>query len=240
MNVEIGTEHAKVDIKSAFRLLIVNPSDFELLGIYFVGKFYIDKCLPMECAISCSLFEKFSTFLQWAVEEACGLHSVDHYLDDFLFVGQKDTNNYLTLMNTFKHICGDLGFLIADNKTMGPAEVIHFLGFTIDTVLMMVRIPEEKLHKLSVSLKKLLQRKKVFLKDLESFIGLLAYCSRAIPSSRAFITRFYDLIASVKVKKPYYMIRINKEVKGDVLIWLMFFRQFQWPVLFSRKSLVVE
>lgn len=235
-----GTEHAKVDIKSAFRLLIVNPSDFELLGIYFVGKFYIDKCLPMECAISCSLFEKFSTFLQWAVEEACGLHSVDHYLDDFLFVGQKDTNNYLTLMNTFKHICGDLGVLIADNKTMGPAEVIHFLGFTIDTVLMMVRIPEEKLHKLSVSLKNLLQRKKVFLKDLESFIGLLAYCSRAIPSSRAFITRFYDLIASVKVKKPYYMIRINKEVKGDVLIWLIFFRQFQWPVLFSRKSLVVE
>jgi hypothetical protein len=194
----------------------------------------------MECAISCSLFEKFSTFLQWAVEEACGLHSVDHYLDDFLFVGQKDTNNYLTLMNTFKHICGDLGVLTADNKTMGPAEVIHFLGFTIDTVLMMVRIPEEKLHKLSVSLKNLLQRKKVFLKDLESFIGLLAYCSRAIPSSRAFITRFYDLIASVKVKKPYYMIRINKEVKGDVLIWLIFFRQFQWPVLFSRKSLVVE
>ena len=205
-----------------------------------MGKFYIDKCLSMGCAISCSVFEKFSTFPQCAVEEARGLHSVDHYLDDFLLVGQKDTNNCLTLMNTFKHICGDLGVLIADNKTMGPAKVIHFLGFTIDTVLMMVRIPEEKLHKLSVSLKIVLQRKKVFLKDLESFIGLLAYCSRVIPSSRAFIARFYDLIASIRVQKPYYMIRINKEVNADVLIWLIFFRQFQWPVLFSRKSLVVE
>lgn len=197
-----------------------------------MGKFYIDKCLPMGCAISCSVFEKFSTFPQWAVEEARGLHSVDHYLDDFLLVGQKDTNNCLTLMNTFKHICGDLGVLIADNKTMGPAKVIHFLGFTIDT--------EEKLHKLSVSLKIVLQRKKVFLKDLESFIGLLAYCSRVIPFSRAFIARFYDLIASIRVQKPYYMIRIIKEVNADVLIWLIFFRQFQWPVLFSRKSLVVE
>lgn len=62
-----GAELVNVDIKSAFRLLIVSPSGFDLLGIYFVGKFYIDKCL-----------EKFSTFLQWAVEEACGLHSVNH------------------------------------------------------------------------------------------------------------------------------------------------------------------
>ena len=84
-------------------------------------------------------------------------------------------------MNTFKHICGDLGVRIADNKTMGPAKVINFLGFTIDTVLMMIRIPEEKLHKLSVSLKIVLQRKNVFLKELESFIGLLAYCSKSYP-----------------------------------------------------------
>jgi flagellar motor switch protein FliG len=55
-----------------------------------VGKFYIDKCLSMGCAISCSVFEKFSTFPQCAVEEARGLHSVDHYLDDFLLVGILD------------------------------------------------------------------------------------------------------------------------------------------------------
>jgi hypothetical protein len=58
-----GTELARVDIRQAFRLLIVNPADFDLLGIQFDNKYYIDKCLPMGCAISCSLFEKFSTCL---------------------------------------------------------------------------------------------------------------------------------------------------------------------------------
>jgi hypothetical protein len=53
---------------------------------------------------------------------------------------------------------------------------------------------------------------------------IVAYCSRAIPSSRAFITRFYDLIASVKVKKPYYMISINKAVRADVLIYFFVFK----------------
>ena len=63
-----GTELARVDIRQAFRLLIVNPADFDLLGIQFVNKYYIDKCLPMGCAISCSRFEKFSTFLHWVVK----------------------------------------------------------------------------------------------------------------------------------------------------------------------------
>lgn len=60
----VGAKIAKVDIKSAFRLLPVHPADFELLGIQYNNNFYIDKCLPMGCAIPCNLFEKFSTFIQ--------------------------------------------------------------------------------------------------------------------------------------------------------------------------------
>jgi hypothetical protein len=58
---------AKLDISQAFHLLIVNPADFDRLGIMFEGKFYINKCLLMGCAISCSLFEKFSTFLHYCL-----------------------------------------------------------------------------------------------------------------------------------------------------------------------------
>ena len=42
-----GAELAREDIKSAFRLLPIAPDDFELLGIKFDGKYYVDKCLPM-------------------------------------------------------------------------------------------------------------------------------------------------------------------------------------------------
>ena len=59
-----SAELAKIDIKSAFRLLIVNPADFDLLGIKFDNMYYIDKSLPMGCSVSCNLFEKFSSFVQ--------------------------------------------------------------------------------------------------------------------------------------------------------------------------------
>jgi hypothetical protein len=45
-----------IDIKSAFCLLRVHPDDFELLGIKIDGEYYIDKCLPMGCSISCIIF----------------------------------------------------------------------------------------------------------------------------------------------------------------------------------------
>jgi Na+-translocating ferredoxin:NAD+ oxidoreductase RnfE subunit len=47
-----------IDIKNAFRLLMVFPGDFDLLGLKIDDKYYIDKCLPMGCSISCNLFEK--------------------------------------------------------------------------------------------------------------------------------------------------------------------------------------
>ena len=68
-----GTLLAKMDIKSAFMLMIINPGDFDLLGFKFQGNYYIDKCLPMGCSKSYSLFEKFSAFLQWALMEKTNL-----------------------------------------------------------------------------------------------------------------------------------------------------------------------
>jgi hypothetical protein len=41
-------------------------------------------------------------------------------------------------------------------------------------------------------------KKKATLKELQSVSGLMSFCSKAIPSSRAFIQRFYDLMRSVE------------------------------------------
>lgn len=74
-----GAELGKVDIKNAFRLLPIYPWDFELLGFKFQGKHYYDKYLPMGCSLSCAIFEKFSTFLEWATVENSGLDTLSHY-----------------------------------------------------------------------------------------------------------------------------------------------------------------
>jgi len=132
------------------------------------------------------------------VVETRGLHSIDHYLDDFILVGKKFSNDCSTLMNTFMDVCDELGVPIAENKTVGPSNIITFLGFIIDTVLMMVRIPEEKLQKLRNLLQPLLYKKKVSLKDLRVFDWVNGILFKGHPIFKGFYTSFLRFDCSCK------------------------------------------
>ena len=59
---------SKLDIEAAFRILPMSPSSYWLLGIFWEGKYYYDKFLPMGASISCSTFEEFSRAIQWILQ----------------------------------------------------------------------------------------------------------------------------------------------------------------------------
>ena len=95
----------KIDLKSAFRLLIVPPSDFDLLGINFEGKFYIDKCLPNGLLFVLFFVRKmFEFLLAMAVIQETGLITAYHYLDDFIFVGGSFSTDNERLMSAFTEL----------------------------------------------------------------------------------------------------------------------------------------
>lgn len=191
----------------------------------------------MDCSLTCNLFEKCSTFLQWAVEFKTGLHSIDHYLDNFIFMGREHSDVCSRLMENFMDLSKELGIPIAEEKTVGPTKVLSFLGYVLDTELMMVFIPQDKLAKLHSLLIPMLHKQKMLVRQLESVIGLLAFCARAITASRAFIRRFYDLIAGVK-NKPHYKVRLNNEIKSDVLLLLEFVDKFNGHYYFPDRTWV--
>jgi len=140
-----GAELARMDILSAFRLLILHPDEFELFCFCFKDQFYFDKCFPMGCSASCALFEKFSSFLEWAIRFKSGKESIEHYLDDFLLAGKAGSGESLHLMNIFRSICSDIGVPLAEDKTLGPSCIMTFLGLEIDTIERVIRIPKDKL-----------------------------------------------------------------------------------------------
>ena len=52
-------------------------------------------------------------------------------------------------MSIFKQVCGEINMPIAPDKSEGPATVIKFLGLTLDTSLMVIRVPSDKLQDIS-------------------------------------------------------------------------------------------
>ena len=110
---------ATIGIRQAFRLLIINPADFDLMSIKFCDMYYVDKCLPFGCASSRQLCEPFSSFLHRLVQYTSGIETLDHYLDDFIFAWSESNNNCKILMDTFMNISSKLGVPIAEKKLYG-------------------------------------------------------------------------------------------------------------------------
>lgn len=229
-----GALLGKMDIKSAFRLLKLNPSEFQLLGFRLLDKFYVDKVLSLGCAISCQLFESFSTVLEWIVRSKSKRDSVDHYLDDFLFAGARYSSDCSMLMRIFAEVCDDLGVPLAADKTVGPTHILIYLGLEINTLEMCVKIPSEKLQALKEMLLCFLNKKKMTLKELQSLVGSLNFCSRAIPCASAFNRRFYD--ATVGLTNPRHHLRISASMKEDMSMWVMFLDCFNGAVYFPESQ----
>ena len=87
-------------------------------------------------------------------------------LDDFLLAAKAGTGECLQLMDRFRIICEDLGVPLAEDKTIGPSSILTFLGLEIDTLEMVIRIPQCKLSEVKEKLESALGRTKITLRDL--------------------------------------------------------------------------
>lgn len=225
---------AKTDIASAFRILPVHPDDHELLGIQFNGYFYYDKCLPMGCSISCSIFETFSTALQWIACTKFGVPTMLHILDDFLFLGPPDSSICKLALHQFMSMCDVLGVPIKGEKTEGPSTTLIFLGIELDTVNMEARLPEEKIVKIQNALHSAKRRKKMTLRKLQSLIGLLNFACCVVVPGRAFLRRLIALTRGVS--KPHFRIRMNSQARLDLNAWCEFIDNFNGKSMFINDD----
>lgn len=112
----------------------------------------------------------------------------------------------------------------------GPTTKLIFLGFEIDTLEMIIRIPEAKVNVLRNLIESFLGREKVRLQEMQSLVGMLNFFSKAIRSSRAFIRRMYDAFRGVF--KPHHHIRLSVGIKSDLKMWLVFLDHFNGVAYF--------
>lgn len=78
--VGVGALLAKTDLENAYKQVPIHPDDFELLGFQINNEFYCDKTLPFGLSYSCNLFEKFSSSLQWILENKFDVQYCVHIL----------------------------------------------------------------------------------------------------------------------------------------------------------------
>jgi len=136
---------AKTDVRSAFRIIPVNPADYYLLGMHWKGNYYADCCLPMGLASSCRTFEMLSTALEWVARNKLNIPHIMHILDDFL-IAADSFDTCKTSLQQLLAFCENVGVPTTPVKTEGPSLVLAFAGIELDCSRNEARLPHEKVE----------------------------------------------------------------------------------------------
>ena len=110
-------------------------------------------------------------------------------------------------------------------------QVIDFLGLIIDTICMVIAMPQDKRDQILQELQDLLQLKKTTVQHMQRVAGRLNFITKAVPHGRPkavphgrpFSQRFYDAIAGLK---QTWHVSVTAEIKQDVLMWCQFIQDY--------------
>ena len=146
-----GALLAKIDIKSAYRLVRVHSYDRPLLGFRWRGKVYLDAMLPFGLRSAPKVFNALADTLEWCFHYR-GVNDVDHYLDDFVTMGPPASSTCARNLRVIHEVSATLGVPLAKDKCEGPSPRLTFLGIEIDTQERVLRLPQEKLLRVQMIL----------------------------------------------------------------------------------------
>ena len=218
-----GTHLAKIDIKNAFRLIPVHPTDRHLLGMQWKDGIYIDTCLPFGLRSAPKLFNILAEFMAWILKQQ-GISHLLHYLDDFLILGPPASNVCQQHLDAVKQVCDMLGVPLALEKVEGPTTCLSFLGITLDTVNMEARLPEEKLQRIQLLVAEWLDKKKATKRRILSLVGQLQHATKVVKHGRIFVARLYSTAA--KVREMDFYTRLNMDFRSDICWWHVFLQHW--------------
>lgn len=214
-----GTLIAKLDLKSAYRMVPVHHLDQRFLGIRWQNSTFCDRALPFGLRSAPLIFTAVADGLAWAM--GCnGIQHVIHYLDDFLLAGPPQTDVCTVALRVAVPLCAKLGLPVAPNKVEGPTTVLTFLGLEIDTLRLELRLPQDKIIRLRDTLREWYGRRDPTKRQLQSLIGLLSHAATVVKPGRTFMRH---LINTMKVpKQGDQKVRLNAQCMADIHWWAMF------------------
>lgn len=232
---------AKLDLRSAYRMVPVHPDDQHLLGLEWQGVVYCDRALPFGLRSAPKLFTAVADGLAWAMH-CRGIRNFIHYLDDFFFCGPHASLECARSLEVAVPLCAQLGLPVAPEKLLGPTTTITFLGIELDSVHQELRLPQEKLFQLRALLRSWSTRRAATKHQLQSLIDHMSHAAQVIRPGRTFMR---GLIEAMQIpRRPFHQVRLNGQCRADLAWWALFVDDWNgvsfFPDLHPGPSVVAD
>lgn len=228
---EMGTSCllSKFDVKDAFRLLRVIPSEQHLLGIHYHNYYFYERCLPFGVHSGPQLFESFSTPIE-AIMKAANIKEIFHYADDFLnpSLPERAEREYNLILEIFRV----LGVPLSMEKLSPPSPSIEFLGTVIDCKNQIIFIPEDKLIRYKEAIVTAATGSSITIEKLESLVGILRYAARCVQHGSLFIHSLQQSLTSALAashrsnRHSRHRVLLSQSAKAELAWWKRFITEW--------------
>jgi hypothetical protein len=206
----------KVDVKDAFRILPVSPTQWPHLCIKWDGQYYWYVRLPFGSRSSPKIFTMLSEAIHWIATNRDDFKHLMFLLDDFLLIEDKNADGERAKSRLLR-IFERLGVPLNDKKTVGPATTLEYLGIILDSDRMEARLPMAKLVRIRTLIQGALHCTSCTKRELLSLLGHLNFACRVIYHGRTFLSRLIK--ASTVVRELYHKIYLSHDCKEDLFMW---------------------
>ena len=238
-----GAYMAKIDLASAYRSVKIHPSNYKATGLKWTFEgdteptYMVDTRLPFGARRSPEVFNDLTQAVRRIMAHKG--FSIVAYLDDFFLVGDTYEECW-EAMQVLLRLLRKLGFAINYSKIEGPTTSLVFLGILLDSVRMVLELPQRRLHELRKCLLHYQSRAKVTKKDLQSLAGKLNWASQCVYGGRFHLRRILDRIATLK--QPWHRTRVTSDMKADMAWWIQFMSVFNGitPMVDNRPGTAIS
>ena len=165
------------------------------------------------------------------------------FLDDLLVMGQSK-EEMVSQVEEILHFFQLLGFVINQEKSvLSPSHTIQFLGFIVDSALMVISLPQKKVVDITKACQAALLQGTLSVRDLSRLIGQMSATMRAVlPGPLCY--RKLQRIKNQELSRSHSfesMVTLDDSAKEELLWWVHQVTTWNGRAIISQTpDLVVE
>ena len=211
---------AKVDLKDAYFAIPIHQSHYQYLRFTFQGKCYQFRCLPFGLSSAPWVFTK-TLRPALALLREMGVRLIA-YIDDILVLAESK-ELAVSHVEAVVYLLQCLGFQINQKKSvLEPAQTMEFLGRTVDTVAMELRLPLGKMKKICAESRAMARTDQVSARALARLVGKMNATVWVIPPAPLFY-RHLQMALSTTLNRSSHsyevQVPLSQNCREELMWW---------------------
>ena len=230
-----------IDLKDAYHSIQIAEKDRKFLRFLWKEQTYEFRCLPFGLSSAPRVFTKLLKPVM-ALLRRQGIRTII-FLDDLLVMGQSK-EEMVSQVEEILHFFQLLGFVINQEKSvLSPSHTIQFLGFIVDSALMVISLPQKKVVDITKACQAALLQGTLSVRDLSRLIGQMSATMRAVlPAPLCY--RNLQRIKNQELSRSHSfeaMVTLDDSAKEELLRWVHQLTTWNGRAILSQTpDLVVE